>query len=79
MEIGITLGMLGLLIFLISTVIGILATIFWIWMLIDCLKNEPSVGNDKIIWALVILFLSYLGAILYYLVRRPERIKLTGQ
>lgn len=71
--------MLGLLIFLISTVIGILATIFWIWMLIDCLKNEPSVGNDKIIWALVILFLSYLGAILYYLVRRPERIKLTGQ
>ncbi|QDT45740.1 hypothetical protein Pan241w_58680 [Gimesia alba] len=64
---------------LLSVVIGILATIFWIWMLIDCLKNEPSVGNDKIIWALVIVFLSYLGAILYYLVRRPERIKQTGQ
>ena len=69
----------GLIFGLLTAVIGILATIFWIWMLIDCLKNEPSIGNDKIIWALVIVFLSYLGAILYYLVRRPERIKQTGQ
>lgn len=69
----------GLIFGLLTAVIGILATIFWIWMLIDCLKNEPSIGNDKIIWALVIVFLSYLGAFLYYLVRRPERIKQTGQ
>ncbi|MCA9014318.1 MAG: PLDc_N domain-containing protein [Planctomycetaceae bacterium] len=73
------LSIFGLLFGLITAVIGILATVFWIWMLIDCLKNEPSIGNDKIIWALVIVFLSYLGAILYYLVRRPERIKQTGQ
>ncbi|WP_339730057.1 PLD nuclease N-terminal domain-containing protein [uncultured Gimesia sp.] len=72
-------GILELLFVLLSVVIGVLATVFWVWMLIDCLKNEPSMGNDKIIWALVIVFLSYLGAILYYLVRRPERMKQTGQ
>ncbi|QDV53804.1 PLDc N-terminal domain-containing protein [Gimesia fumaroli] len=72
-------SILGLIFGLLSFVIGILATIFWIWMLIDCLKNEPSVGNDKIIWALVIIFLNGIGALIYYLVRRPERIKQTGQ
>tara|TARA_R110002095_G_scaffold215335_2_gene209283 strand:+ start:2138 stop:2377 length:240 start_codon:yes stop_codon:yes gene_type:complete len=79
MEIGFMFGILELLFVLLSVVIGVLATVFWVWMLIDCLKNEPSMGNDKIIWALVIVFLSYLGAILYYLVRRPERMKQTGQ
>jgi len=69
----------GMLMALIATVISILAFVFWVWMLIDCLKNEPSTGNDKIIWALVIVLLNGIGAILYYLVRRPERIKQTGQ
>ena len=53
--------------------IGLAATLFWVWMLIDCLTNEPSVGNDKLVWALVILFLNGLGALLYYFVRRPQR------
>lgn len=75
LKMGIMLSIFGLL----SFVIGILATIFWIWMLIDCLKNEPSIGNDKIIWALVIIFLNGIGALIYYLIRRPERIKQTGQ
>ena len=79
MEIGIMFSIFSLIFGLLSVVIGILATIFWIWMLIDCLKNEPSVGNDKIIWALVIIFLNGIGALIYYLVRRPERIKQTGQ
>lgn len=53
--------------------IGIAATLFWLWMLIDCLTNEPSRGNDKLIWALVIIFLNGLGALLYFFVRRPQR------
>ena len=53
--------------------------VLWVWMLIDCLTKEPSEGNDKLIWAMVIIFLSVLGAVLYYLIRRPERIKIHGQ
>jgi hypothetical protein len=40
--------------------------------------KEPSAGNDKVIWILVIIFAHWIGALIYYLVRRPERKKLFG-
>lgn len=55
-----------------------LATAFWIWMLVDCATKEPGEGNDKVIWILVIILTHWLGALIYYLVRRPERKKLFG-
>ena len=45
-------------------------------MLVDCLKNEPSEGNDKIVWLLVIVFTKFIGAAIYYFVRRPARMRL---
>jgi len=57
-------------------VIGILGTLFWIWMLIDCATKEPSEGNDKVIWILVIIFTHFIGALIYYFIRRPERKRL---
>lgn len=54
-----------------SLLIALIA--FWIWMLVDCLKNEPSTGNDKLIWVLIIVLLGGLGAVIYFLVRRPSR------
>jgi hypothetical protein len=59
--------------------IAALATIFWIWILIDCLTKEPSDGNDKVAWVLVILAAPLVGGLIYYFVRRPERIKAAGQ
>jgi len=53
--------------------------IIWLRSLIDCLMNEPSEGNDKIVWLLIIIFLSLLGALLYLTVRRPTRIKKYGK
>ena len=50
----------------------------WIWALVDCVTREPSTGNDKIVWLLLILFLQFIGAIIYLLVRRPQRIRLLG-
>jgi hypothetical protein len=46
---------------------------FWIWMLIDCLKFESSEGNDKLIWVLVIVLTNWIGALIYFFVRRGER------
>ena len=54
----------GLLCFLIPLVLGVLGTVFWIWMLVECLTKESSEGNDKIIWALVILLTHFLGALI---------------
>jgi hypothetical protein len=41
-------------------VLPLLATVFWLWMLIDALVNEPTT-NDKLLWFLVIFFLHFLG------------------
>ncbi len=71
--------LVALVFWLICFAISCLAFVFWIWMLIDCLKYESSTGNDKIIWALVIVLLNGIGALVYYFVRRPERIKQFGQ
>ncbi len=65
---------LGGLEFIFIFLFGILGTIFWIWMLIDCATNEPSQGNGKIIWILIIVFLHWLGALIYFLARRSKRI-----
>ncbi|MGE9295532.1 MAG: PLDc N-terminal domain-containing protein [Puniceicoccales bacterium] len=46
---------------------------FWIWMLIDCVTHEPSEGNDKIIWVLIIVLLNFIGALVYFFVRRTAR------
>jgi phospholipase D-like protein len=64
---------------LFSLLLGCLGTVFWIWMLVDCLAKEPSQGNEKVIWALVIVLTHALGGLLYYLIRRPQRIRQYGK
>ena len=59
-------------------VFGVLGTVFWIWMLVDCATKEPSQGNDKIVWILVIALTHWLGALIYFLARRPQRIREFG-
>jgi membrane protein DedA with SNARE-associated domain len=59
----------------VGVLISLAVTIFWLWMLTDCASNESSEGNDKLIWILIILFVPLFGSVIYYLVRRPQRIK----
>ena len=54
-------------------VFGLIAMASWIWMLVDCLKHESAEGNDKLIWVLVIVLTNWIGALIYFFVRRPER------
>ncbi|MGN6366776.1 MAG: PLDc N-terminal domain-containing protein [Phycisphaerae bacterium] len=56
----------------------LLGLIFWIMMIIEIVQKEPSEGNDKIIWLLIVILLHWLGALIYFLVRRPERIRKYG-
>ena len=64
--------------FLIVLLVAVGGTIFWIWMLVDCVTKEPSTGNDKIIWVLVIVLTHLIGAAISYFVRRPQRMQLHG-
>ena len=47
-----------------AVVLGLAAMALWIWMIIDCATNEPSEGNDKVVWILVVVLLSWLGALI---------------
>lgn len=72
-------GILGLGCFFLFFVFSMLVLAFWIWMIVDCVKNEPSEGNDKVIWLLVIILAGGIGALIYFFVRRPQRQRLLGQ
>ena len=45
---------------------------FWLWALIDAITNPRLDSTMRLIWVLVIIFLSWLGAILYFAIgHRP--------
>ncbi|MEJ2413353.1 MAG: PLDc N-terminal domain-containing protein [Anaerolineales bacterium] len=69
------IGVYELIIIAALIVFGVFGSIFWIWAILDCARNESPADNDKIVWILIILLLHWLGALLYTLVRRPERTK----
>ena len=52
--------------------------VLWIWTLIDCIKNEPTEGNERIVWVVVIAVTHLIGALIYLIVRRPQRKILLG-
>jgi len=63
---------------LIALCVFFAACAFWIWMIVDCATKEPTAGNEKLIWIVIILFAHIVGALIYYFVRRPQRIAQTG-
>jgi phosphate starvation-inducible membrane PsiE len=53
-------------------VFAVAATIFWLWMLVDVVVSNKET-NEKILWFLVIFFLHFLGAIVYFFAGRSTR------
>ena len=64
--------------FLLALLLAITGTIFWIWMIVECATKEPNQGNDKIVWILIIVLAHWIGALIYFFVRRPQRIARYG-
>ncbi len=59
-------------IFLIILPFVIIFGAFWLWMLIDCIKRQ---FKDKTMWILLIIFFSFIGAILYFFMMRKKLIQ----
>lgn len=57
-------------IILIAALLGIMA--FWIWMIVDCANCEKE-GSTKTAWLLVILLAGFVGAPLYFFIRKLPR------
>lgn len=65
---------LGMAMTLTLIAIGLFALLLPILAIIDILISEFK-GNDKIVWLLVVIFLSFFGAILYLVIGREQKIK----
>jgi hypothetical protein len=58
-------------IFILFVPVFVFVIVFWLWMLIDCLKRQDDMfkfggNNAKLIWILVIIFTGLIGAAIYY-------------
>ena len=59
---------------LIILVFGIATLALWLYALIDTLRSDFNTGTEKLIWLLVVLFLSFLGSLMYLTIGRKKRI-----
>ena len=66
-------GILGLFLILFLATIGLLLFAFWIWMLIDAIQNKGLTDGEKVGWVLAVVFLHFLGALLYFFIGHPKR------
>jgi Phospholipase_D-nuclease N-terminal len=66
-------GLFGMLFAFVTAPLILLASIFWIWMLVHAITNRGLGDGEKIAWVLVILFLHFIGAAIYFFVGRPKR------
>ena len=65
------IGFLFLLFFVLPILMALFA--FWIWMLISAIQNKGLTEGEKVAWVLVVLFLHWLGALVYFVVGHPKR------
>ena len=49
-----------------------LSVAFWVWMLVHAIQNRNLSESEKIGWVLAIVFLHFLGGLLYFFIGRPK-------
>lgn len=59
--------------------VGIALTAFWVWVLVEILTRETDENNTRLLWTLIVVFTGWLGAFIYLLIRRGERIRKLGR
>ena len=67
-------SIVGIFAFLVLGVFILAAFAFWIWMLIHAITNKGLNDTEKLIWVLVVLFLHFIGALIYFFVGRPRAV-----
>ena len=71
-------GVFGLFFMLIAGFFALAVFVFWIWMLIHAVTNKGLGDGEKIAWVLVIFFLHFIGALIYFFIGRPKGTAAVG-
>ncbi|QCR21461.1 PLDc N-terminal domain-containing protein [Pontibacter sp. SGAir0037] len=67
------IGGIGTMELLLVLLFGLVPFVLWLWAIIDLLRSDFRSGTDKLIWAVVIIFVPLLGALLYLLIGRSQK------
>lgn len=51
-------------------IFGIIFLIIWLVMIIDCAKRKFKVDWEKFLWLAVLVFLNWIGILVYFIVVR---------
>lgn len=54
--------------------LGLLCLVLWIWALVDIINSRFREDNTKIIWCLLVIFLPFIGTILYFVIGREQKM-----
>ena len=65
-------GVLFLLFWVGIILLAIAGTVFWILMLLDIVNRKFPKKDDKLLWAVILLFAQVVGAVLYYLIVKSK-------
>ena len=55
---------------IVSFIVGLILFVFWILMIIDCAKRKFKNDTEKIVWIVVVVLGTWIGALVYYIVVR---------
>lgn len=69
------IGGLGGIEILLVLIIAVLPVILIIWAIIDLVSSQFTDSTNKLIWAIIILFMPFIGAILYLFIGRKQKVK----
>lgn len=61
---------------LLLILVALLPFVLMLWAIIDLLQSRFSDSTNKLIWALVIIFIPFFGALLYLIIGRKQRQKI---
>lgn len=64
-------GGMGLLMILFIAVLVLLLPLI---ALIDIIRNDFD-GNNKLLWVLIVIFLPFMGSIIYFLIGKDQRTR----
>lgn len=69
-ELAAVFGIFGLLALFWIVIVGLLIGlfVFWIMMIVDVAQRKFPEQNQQLVWILVVVLASYIGAIIYYFV-----------
>ena len=49
--------------------LGIIGLLFYVWMIVECVRREPPGSMQKALWLLLVILVPDIGALIYFFCR----------